>query len=400
MEKKRKNVLIISHYFWPEDFKINELALGLNKYYNVSILTGYPSYPNKKVFKNLRYSKYKNIEIFRVPVLKRNLTNLSIFFNYLSFLIFLPLYGLYLLRGKSFDFIFVYQPSPITVGLSGILIKYFKKCKMAIWVNDLWPDTLDYINPKIFRYLKSIFNHITNLIYNYSDHILIQSKGFKKFIKNKDHKKKLIFFPNWIDTTNYEKTQINKKNKTILNNKIFKIMYIGNIGYSQEFDGIIKFLKLLKMQKILINFIVIGEGRKKKYVKQSVKDFGLQNYVYFFGRVKKEFIKNYSDYTDMLFMSLKKNKLFDSTIPAKLQTYLSLQKPIIAFNSGETEKIIQDLQCGLTVNKKNYNKAFKNIRKYIKDKKLLIKFNKKRKQKKYNKFIFEKVVTDLKILIG
>ena len=271
---------------------------------------------------------------------------------------------------------------------------------MAIWVNDLWPDTLDYINPKIFRYLKSIFNHITNLIYNYSDHILIQSKGFKKFIKNKDHKKKLIFFPNWIDTTNYEKTQINKKNKTILNNKIFKIMYIGNIGYSQEFDGIIKFLKLLKMQKILINFIVIGEGRKKKYVKQSVKDFGLQNYVYFFGRVKKEFIKNYSDYTDMLFMSLKKNKLFDSTIPAKLQTYLSLQKPIIAFNSGETEKIIQDLQCGLTVNKKNYNKAFKNIRKYIKDKKLLIKFNKKRKQKKYNKFIFEKVVTDLKILIG
>ena len=58
MEKKRKNVLIITHYFWPEDFKINELASGLSKNYNVSILTGYPSYPSKKYFKNFKKKKY------------------------------------------------------------------------------------------------------------------------------------------------------------------------------------------------------------------------------------------------------------------------------------------------------------------------------------------------------
>lgn len=271
---------------------------------------------------------------------------------------------------------------------------------MAIWVNDLWPDTLDYIKPKIFRYLKFIFKHITDLIYKHSDYILIQSMGFKKYIKNKKYKKKLIFFPNWIDTTKYKKIQINKKNKLILNNKIFKIMYIGNIGYSQEFDRIIKFIKLLKIQKILVNFIIIGDGRNKKYVKKIVEDSGLQNYVYFFGRIKKKFIKNYSDYADILFMSLKQNKLFDSTIPAKLQTYLSLQKPIFALNSGETEKIISDLQCGLSANNKNYNKVFRNITKFVRNKKLLNKFYKNRKEKKYNRFFFERIVTDLKILIG
>ena len=59
MEKKRKNVLIITHYFWPEDFKINELALGLSVKYNVSVLTGNPSYPTKYHFKNFKKKKIK-----------------------------------------------------------------------------------------------------------------------------------------------------------------------------------------------------------------------------------------------------------------------------------------------------------------------------------------------------
>ena len=80
MEKKRKNVLIISHYFWPEDFKINELALGLSQKYNVTVLTGEPSYPSKNHFKKFDNNKQnKRIKIYRVPVFKRNNSNLSIF---------------------------------------------------------------------------------------------------------------------------------------------------------------------------------------------------------------------------------------------------------------------------------------------------------------------------------
>ena len=59
-----------------------------------------------------------------MPVFRRSRTNLSIFLNYLSFLFTLPIFGLFYLKDKKFDFIFVYQPSPITVGIAGIIIKF------------------------------------------------------------------------------------------------------------------------------------------------------------------------------------------------------------------------------------------------------------------------------------
>ena len=399
MEKKRKNVLIITHYFWPEDFKINELALGLSKNYNVSILTGYPSYPSKEYFKNFKKKKIHNLNVFRVPVYKRDKSNISIFLNYLTYLISLPIFGLYLLRKKNFDFIFVYQPSPITVGLTGILFKYFKRCKVALWINDLWPDTIDHVNSYLLRKTKFIFRVITNFIYSHSDYILIQSKSFKKMIKP-EFRKKISLFPNWIDTTNYKNIEINKKHKLILKTKLLKLMYIGNVGYSQDFLGILKILSILKKKKLKICFMVIGEGRDKDYIINEVKKNNLQNYIFFFGRIKKELIKNYSNHTDFLFLSLRKNKLFNITIPAKLQTYLSLKKPIFGLISGETSNLIKSLKCGIAVNSGKYNSAANEIIEIIKNKKLLNNFSGKISNKLQKKYKYQNIISYLKKIIG
>ena len=401
MEKKRKNVLIISHYFWPEDFKINELALGLSQKYNVTVLTGEPSYPSKNHFKKFDNNKQnKRIKIYRVPVFKRNNSNLSIFLNYLTFLFSLPIFGLFFLKKKKFNFIFVYQPSPITVGIAGIIIKYFKKCKLAIWVNDLWPDNVDYVNLTILKKLKFLFRLITNFIYKNSDYILVQSNGFKKKIKNSNFKKKIFFFPNWIDTTNYKKKTIDSKKINILRSRNFKIMYIGNIGYSQDFVGVIKILKKVKTKCLDFKFIIIGDGRDKEKIIKDIKNSNLEENVVFFGRVKKEYIKNFSKFSDILFLSLKKNKLFEVTIPAKLQTYLSLNKPIFGLISGEASKLIINLNCGITVNSGNYNKASTRMIDIIKNKKILRQFTKNDKISYRKKFLFKNIISDLDIFIN
>jgi colanic acid biosynthesis glycosyl transferase WcaI len=399
MEKKRKNVLIITHYFWPEDFKINELAQGLSKDYDVSILTGFPSYPSKSYFKNFNKKKLKNLDIIRVPIYRRDKSNISIFLNYLTYLFSLPIFGMYLLRKKKFDFIFVYQPSPITVGLTGILFKYYKRCKVALWINDLWPDTIDHVNSFLLRRTKFIFKLITNFIYSHSDYILIQSKSFKKKIKT-EYRKKISFFPNWIDTTNYKNIKLEKKHKSILETKLLKLMYIGNIGYSQDFYGILKILNILKKKGLKICFIVIGEGRDKDYIINEVKKKNLHNYILFFGRIKKELIKNYSNHTDLLFLSLRKNKLFEITIPAKLQTYLSLKKPIFGLISGETSNLIKSLKCGISVNSGNYNSAANKIEKIIRNKKLLNNFSGKKTNNLQKKYKYQNIISFLKKIIG
>ena len=272
---------------------------------------------------------------------------------------------------------------------------------MALWINDLWPDTIDHVNSDlgifsiILRQTRFIFRLITNTIYYYTDYILVQSQGFKKKIKQKKFKKKIYFFPNWIDTTKYKKKKIDKKHKTILKRKIFKLMYIGNIGYSQDFHGIIRILKVLKEKNILIHFIVVGEGRDKINILKEVRKLNLQNHLYFFGRVKKEFIKNYATYSDMLFLSLRKNKLFNVTIPAKLQTYLSLNKPIFGLISGETANLITSLKCGVSVNCGDYKNATKKIVKILKNKRILKNFSHKKTNKIKNRFEYKKIIIDL-----
>ena len=49
--------LIISQYFWPENFKINELAVELNKKSKIDV-NKHPNYPHGKLFE-----EFKKIEL-------------------------------------------------------------------------------------------------------------------------------------------------------------------------------------------------------------------------------------------------------------------------------------------------------------------------------------------------
>ena len=53
-EKKQDDmrVLLVTQYFFPENFKSNDIAFELSKRgYKVTVLTGIPNYPSGKFFK-------------------------------------------------------------------------------------------------------------------------------------------------------------------------------------------------------------------------------------------------------------------------------------------------------------------------------------------------------------
>ena len=82
-------ILFFTQYFWPENFRINELVEEFNSKDN-TVLTSYPSYPSYKNFKDFKKSKdqiYSNSKIIRVPVFGRSSNNISIILNYITFLI-------------------------------------------------------------------------------------------------------------------------------------------------------------------------------------------------------------------------------------------------------------------------------------------------------------------------
>lgn len=347
-------ILIISQYFWPENFRINDLVKELkSRGHNLTVLTGKPNYPNgdiyKKFLKNpIKYQSYNKTEIIRVPIIPRGRGNINLILNYLSFALSTSIFGLWKLRKKEFDVIFVFQPSPITVGLPAVFLKKFKKSKLFFWVLDLWPDTLGAVGNFKSKFFLDLIGILVSYIYKRCDVILVQSKSFiPQVYKYANKEKKVKYFPAWPEIQfNFKKTifahEILKKKDS------FTVMFTGNIGEAQDFKSIVEAASILKFKKIKnIRLIIIGSGRKAAWLSNEIKIRQLHEYITMLGHYPLSRMPSFIKHADALLISLKDQKVFSMTIPGKLQTYFASGKPVVGMINGEAANAIKKSQSGL-----------------------------------------------------
>ena len=96
-----------------------------------------------------------------------------------------------------FDAIFVYEPSPITVGIPAIFAKKKFKAPIYFWAQDLWPESLVAAGGVKNKFVLGFFNSLTKWIYKHSKKVLIQSNGFRDYILNQGiPNDKILFYPN------------------------------------------------------------------------------------------------------------------------------------------------------------------------------------------------------------
>ena len=127
--KTKKKILVVTQYFWPENFRVNELVLELKKRgHLVEVLTSTPNYPEGKVFPDYvlnpsKYNEYCGIKVHRVPQIARRRNKLSLVLNYFSFVVAASAYSVFKLRKRRFDLIFGIQLSPILSMVPAIVCK-------------------------------------------------------------------------------------------------------------------------------------------------------------------------------------------------------------------------------------------------------------------------------------
>ena len=347
-------ILLVTQYFYPENFKSNDIALELTERgHEVTVLTGLPNYPEGKIYQNYGFFKrvkenYQGIKIIRTWLVPRGKGGgIQIFLNYFSWAFFASLRAFTLSFQKKFDVILVHEPSPITQGLPAIFVKKIQKIPLHFWVLDLWPESLSSAGGVKNKYVLSFFTKMVKYIYNNSDKILISSKGFEESILAKgNYKEKLVYFPNWAEESilkgdsDYPIPYLPKG---------FKIIFAGNIGVAQDVKSIIDAALILK-DKFDIHFIFVGDGRSKIQLENFVKENNLIETVHLLGRFPLDAMKTFFNQADVLLVSLKDELIFNVTVPAKLQAYLCTEKPILGMLNGEGAKIIYDANCGLSVN--------------------------------------------------
>lgn len=359
------NILIITQYFYPENFKSNDLAFELkSRGHEVTVLTGLPNYPEGKIFEGYGFSKNRKQVVNGVKVIRSLLLprgkggGLRLFVNYYSFAFFASIKAFFLGVNNRYDAIIVHEPSPITQYYPALLMNKLWKIPVYFWVMDLWPESLSIAGGVKNKFVLSYYTKVIKNFYKNSEKILITSKGFRGAINEKgDFNNKIVYFPNWAEDS------ISEGNKDFQIPQMpagFKVMFAGNIGEAQDLDNIMKAALQLKENKN-IKFILVGDGRKMPFVKDFVEEHKLHDTVSMMGRYPVEAMSSFFDKADVMLVTLKDDSIFNLTVPAKLQAYMSASKPVIAMLNGEGADNILDAECGFTVSAGDHSSLAKTI---------------------------------------
>lgn len=345
-------ILVVSQYFWPENFRINDLVQEWTaRGHQVTVLTGRPNYPGGEVFPEYlqnpaSFARFDGVQVHRVPMLARASGSLRLVLNYLSFVLGACLFGPWRLRGCRPDVIFVFEPSPVTVGLPAVLLGRLKRCPVVFWALDLWPETLAAVgvvqNPKVLGAVA----RIVRFIYNRCTLVLGQSRSFLPSIaRHCDDTGKVRYFPSWAEDVFQH--QVDEPAMEIPPAPgTLSILFAGNVGDAQDFPAILDAAERLKYRND-IRWLIVGDGRRSSWVAEQVQARGLQERVLLLGRFPVERMPAFFAQADALLVSLKKDPTFSMTIPGKVQSYLAAGRPIIGMLDGEGADVIQRAGAGM-----------------------------------------------------
>jgi colanic acid biosynthesis glycosyl transferase WcaI len=346
-------ILVVSQYFWPESFRINEIVQYLaSRGHDVTVLTGKPNYPDGVIYPEFaaapsRYSAYAGAKIVRVPHLPRGKGKITLLLNYLTFALSGLTFGTARLANRRFDVIFVCQLSPITLALPALLQKKLKRAPVVMWVLDLWPDSLAAVGVVRSKRALRWIERLVRFINQRCDRILVQSQSFVAGVTNRGGRPQDIFyFPAWAEAA-FEAPvdSVAPAPELAGYEDTFNVIFAGNIGEAQDLPTVVEAASMLSEKQI--RWFIAGDGRAAPGLREQIAKLGLTDRVIMLGRHPIEKMPSFFAAANVLLVSLKDEPVFTMTIPGKVQSYMSTGLPIVAMLGGEGAAIISKAQAGI-----------------------------------------------------
>ena len=373
-----KHILLVSQYFYPEPFRVNDMAIEwVKRGYKVTVLTGIPNYPMGKFYdgydKNHRTREtWNGVNIIRIPLIARGnssnklLNAIGMTRNYFSFV----RSGRKWVKSKEAselhaDIVFTFEVSPMTQAKIGVWYGNSFSVPSYLYVQDLWPENVETVTGIHNRLIIGAIDKMVDNIYKNTSTIFTTSPSFVEAIVNRKNpvdRKKVHYWPQYAE--DFYKPLEPHDIKEIPNDDFFKIAFTGNIGTAQGLDILPKTAELLKEEKI--KFVIVGDGRYQPEFVKQIEERKVQDMFIMLPRVQAEKIPEILSVCDAGFISFNNTPLWENTIPAKLQSYLACGMPIIASASGETKRVISEARCGVCTEIGNADALAEGILKMLK----------------------------------
>lgn len=361
-------ILVISQYYYPEQFRINDICEELvNKGHKVTVLTGLPNYPKGEI-----YEGYENkvgteivngVTVIRCKLRPRYQGRINLALNYLSYL----LKATQIVRkfNNDFDLIFVYGLSPVFMISPAKIAKKRLEIPMLIYCCDIWPESIRSSFPNERGVFYKIIKAISSDLYKSADKIICKCYSFVDYLATVckvDKKRMSVIYEHAEDVY----LQVNEEP---FDNGVVDLMFLGNIGRSQDCDVILKSLVLIDNSLSYVMHFV-GEGSALEDIKELCHTLKLENKVVFHGRKPVAEIIDYYNIADACVLTLTNDSAVGLTVPAKLTSYMASCRPIVAAISGDSVQIIKESNCGLVVESGDYKGLAKCFERIIKEESL------------------------------
>lgn len=344
---KKKHILVVSQYFYPEQFRINDICTEwVKRGYKVTVLTGIPNYPQGEYFEGYdlvhkRTEEWNGIRIIRIPLIPRGHNSIGLVANYFSFVISGFIWKS-LTKIKA-DYVFTFEVSPMTQALIGVWYAKKNKIPHYLYVQDLWPENVEIVTGIHSPFILKPIGKMVDYIYKNCDQIFATSPSFvKEICKRGVDEKKVHYWPQYAEE--FYRPMEKKAVPEIPDDGSFKIIFTGNIGTAQGLEILPRTAELLKEENV--KFVVVGDGRYLETFIDEVKKREVRDRFIMIPRQPAERIPELLAACDVAFLSFQDEELWAMTIPAKLQSYMACGMPVIAAAKGETKRIIAEAECG------------------------------------------------------
>ena len=346
-------MLIVSQYFWPETFRINEVARDLvSRGHQVTVLCATPNYPAGRVFEGYGWFRrthevWCGVQIVRVPVVLRGRgSRVRLAANYLSYAVTASLLGPIRCRGR-FDVILLFQPSPVTMGIAAVVMKFVRRAPLLFWVQDLWPESLIAVGAIRARWLLWPIEALVRALYHASALVLIQSRAFRSHVEARGVRPDRIrYFPNLAEAI-YVPLPVEAAHPAMEQVPPgFRVMFAGNIGAAQDLPTVLAAADLTR-ERPEVHWVIVGDGSMRAWVQTEIDRRNLSCTVHLLGRFPVEEMPRMFAGADALLVTLRRDPVLSLTIPAKVQSYLASAKPIIGALDGEGAAVIIEAGAGV-----------------------------------------------------
>lgn len=345
-------IIILSQWYSPEpELKAHPLARDMvQRGHEVVSITGFPNSPFGKLYPGYRLRLWQKEEIDGVRVVRLPLypdhsqSKVLRAMNYLSFAASASLLGP-LLSGPA-DVMWVYHP-PLSIGLPAWWIGLLRRIPFIYEIQDMWPETLVATGMMRSRTALAALDRLARFIYARAAAITVISPGFKRNLVRKGvPADKVHVIPNWADEEIYRPTE---RDETLgvkhgLEGR-FNVMFAGNIGMAQGLETVVRAAELVQDLES-VQFVFVGDGVSKQALVREVEQRGLEN-VRFVDRQPASEMPRFFAVADVLLVHLKRDPLFEITIPSKMLAYMACGRPILGVIAGDAARVIGDSGAGL-----------------------------------------------------